>query len=108
MSAAEKALAALEAVCKNQTCAHYGPCGDCVTRETLAVNLSAPLAAVARAAMARPWVFCDKHGNEVGCHGCDAKPWNAWIDRRAHDERCRFAKIDAALDALEAAAEGVL
>ena len=66
-----------------------------------AVNLSAPLAAVARAAMARPWksgAIC------VMCGGIQA----AFGGKIEHVDECQFGDLDAALDALEAAAEGVV
>ena len=135
MSAAEKALAALEAAGKAATPRPWGHgegvCGPYLDyqahdpewevnhsgRDTvwlgggvdesdrsfipLAVNLSAPLAAVARAAMARPWksgAIC------VMCGGIQA----AFGGKIEHVDECQFGDLDAALDALEAAAEGVL
>ena len=131
MSAAEKAIAALEAAGKAATprpwrrgmpacdCADdvadgetsvMLPGGECIVPHASddnanlifhSVNLSSPLAAVARAAMARPWksgAIC------VMCGGIQA----AFGGKIEHVDECQFGDLDAALDALEAAAEGVL
>ena len=64
-----------------------------------------------RAAMARPWWlnnFADKHGHDYcECFGCRRQWYRDFGDKIEHGSRCQFAKLDAALDALEAAAEGV-
>lgn len=77
MSAAEKALAALESVSESRE------------QHLLALHLSSPLAAVARAAMAF------RHATVKG-----GGPIGEWDDL--------MQAMFAALDALEAAAEGVL
>ena len=77
----------------------------------LSVNLSAPLAAVVRAAMDRPWwrQWSDVDG-ETGafiaenmvCHVCGFERRDT--DPVRHADSCEMADLDAALDAFNAAA----
>ena len=136
MSAAEKAIAALEAAGKAATpgpwghgegvCGPYldfqendpewevnyngrGPVwlGGSVEEKdrsliALAVNLSSPLAAVARAAMARRDAIAALRGGVF-----NESNYRDLQTAKSRVEYCD-AKLDAALDALEAAAEGVV
>ncbi len=66
----------------------------------LGVNLLEPLAAVARAAIARPWLYADR--TCVRCEsstGPETRPGS-------HTKECPFGDLDAALDALEADSAG--
>ena len=71
-----------------------------------AVNLSSPLAEVARAAMARPWIIDSDGDGRSHCIACNRVTRRVFDpgEKLFHSERCSFFEIDAALDALEAAA----
>lgn len=75
-------------------------------------KLAPGLSRVARAAMARPWwghdddPDPDSEMTRLTCAGCESQINEG--DRWIHLEPCQIAALDAALDALEAAAEGVV
>lgn len=70
---------------------------------SIAVNLSAPLAAVARAALERPWIDATVYAQCMSCRAPDGDVLPNWRPT-AHKQGCPFAALDAALDAFNAAA----
>jgi len=111
VSAAAKALDALEAALKASDrrvdLRKFPHANHDFRLEAIAVNLSSPLAAVARAAMARPWWRPESPRDPqfYRCVACrSAVPSIAIIEDDGHYDGCPMAKLDAALDALEAAA----
>lgn len=104
MTAAQKALDALEAAGKSGAC----PPWDAAT---LATNLAAPLAAVVRAVADRPWWRRteDADGEDVWeCEGCESQRDDDPDSAHEHDDLlgpCRHAPADAALDAFAVAAQ---
>lgn len=109
MSAAEKALAALE-----EELSDLRPRVWTGAAAEIIMPVASPLAAVARAAMARPWWIRDINlddGTPVFmCQVCGSMAEGSQPRTHLPMPRgaCEMADIDAALDALEAAAEGVL
>jgi len=88
-------------------------CEPCDKIERAQDKLFAPLAAVARAAMARPWWRRYERANGTKlyseCEGCGVRlEPNEYEKPRGpeHPSECCYRKTDAALDALEAAAKG--
>jgi len=102
VSAAAKALDALEAAGKTLHNAKDGLAWRIASDElhSLRVNLASPLAAVARAAMARRNAIAALRGGVF-----NESNYRDLQTAKSRVEYCD-AKLDAALDALEAAAKG--
>lgn len=105
MSAARKALEALEAALKASDrrvdLRKFPHANHDFRLEAIAVNLSAPLAAVVRAVADRPWMERDLNGVAYRCFLCGRDQEIVGV---GHFDGCGAKEADAALDAFNAAA----